>query len=1251
MLKRLELIGFKSFADKTVLEFGPGLTAIVGPNGSGKSNIVDAVRWILGEQSAKSLRGGEMTDVIFHGSPTRRSLGMAEVTLTLDNSRRLLPLDCDEVAITRRVYRDGHGEYLINHQPARLRDIKELFLGSGLGGNSYCIIEQGKVDLFLAASPQERRAFFEEAAGISRFKAKKIEALRKLERVQENLTRLQDIQAEVERQLRSVRQQASKAQRYRELSEQLRNKRVDLSLIDCHAFYSQWQEAQTEGSRLRQRLSQLAEQITQTESALQGLEVELSQRQQTLHQAEEQVAAARQQVATARTTLQHELRAAESLLTEQLRLAHHSAQGDRLLVETERAWQEHLTVCQALRQDATQCRAQAQHWENQVRQVQRELAAQSQQLQQDKTQLMELMREAARWANELVSLQTQHRTLAFHRDKILERQNQATQSLEQLAQESRDLELAERELQTVLQSAQETCQEVRQRRDQTRQHLDQLLQDWTRQKEHRSALAAQAEVLEAWERSWEGVGAGVRQVLQWAAQSSTGQSQVLGLIADLITVSPEYASLIDLALGPRAEAILVHDTQVWHAFVQEIREPLAGPVTFVPFLDAEQVRQRREALLRQVPVNIPCSADGLPDDPDLLACAANLARAGRPEFASLPEQLLHDTLVVRDITAACRLRAWLPGFRFVTMQGQLLEADGSLVLRGDTPTTGLLSRKSALRELRVQLAQCDAQLTQLQPQIEELRQQLHGLEQLDEEAQRELRVLNEQWADLRSRLHQQRQREQALREEWQLGQTELAQMEQELSQLQDDIAQAQQQQHQAELRLQDWHRHLDQLETSVAQLQRQLHEYEQGWRQAQVTLTSAEERLRAAETQLEQARRVLEERRLAARNVAQRYQELQSRIAAAELAALRAGQDWAEAARRQQVYEQEVLALRQRLHAFHQHRHHLQAQLQAYREQHQEQQQRVHQHELHQRELEHRLQELAHRLRDEYDLDLLELYRKWSPPDPLPDRATLEMEIAELKRKIARLGNVNLEALDELAQLEERARTLQTQLHDLREARRSLDEILQRINEESRRAFLATFESVRMHFQELFRKLFGGGQADVVLENPDDPLESGIEIVARPPGKELRSISLLSGGEKTLAAVALLLAIFRSKPSPFCILDEVDAALDEMNIGRFTAVLREFTDQSQFILITHSKKTMTAVDALYGITMQESGVSKPVAVRFEDWPTQDWPTDAASGGSSPLRREATTSNTDAQVPTATIAASQEPATHPATDAA
>ena len=1205
MLKRLELIGFKSFADKTVLEFGPGITAIVGPNGSGKSNIVDAVRWILGEQSAKSLRGGEMTDVIFNGSPTRRSLGMAEVTLTLDNSRRLLPVDSDEVAITRRVYRDGHGEYLINRQPARLRDIKELFLGSGLGGDTYCIIEQGKVDLFLAASPTERRAFFEEAAGISRFKAKKQEALRKLERVQENLQRLHDIHAEVERQLRNVRQQAGKAQRYREWMQQLRDKRVQLSLLDCHETYTQWQQAQVEGDQLRQQLEIFAASVTQAEEAIAQLEQALQQQELRLHQEEETVSQARQGIASARTAAEHESRVAQQLREQTLQLAEQYVHGDRLLASAEQTYQRCQEEYRRCRQEAEQRRTLVAASQQALRQIVDTLADRRRQLQEDKNQLLELMRQAAHWANEVVSLEAQRKSLLAQRERLRDRHTQTSQSLEQIDSESRALERAESEMQNVLAAARQTCQEVRQRRDETRQRIEQLNQALAQLKEQRSAYAAQAEMLQALETSLEGVGAGVRQVLQWAREHDPAGQTIVGLVADLVSVSREYAPIVELALGRTAEAILVRDLRAWEACKAELAATLTGPVTFLPLFSQEEIARRRQALLQQLPVNYPRLPDGLPNHPDLLACAAQLLHASHPELADLPWQLLYHTLVVRDLPAAQQLAALLPGFRFVTLQGELLEADGSLTVRGQGSDTGLLSRKSALRELQQLLADRDEQIAQLQSQIEEQRQQWLRLEQLDEEAQQELRVLMEQAADLRSRLQQQRQRQQSLREEIELGQLELTHLEQELQELARQQQQAQQQQTQTEQQLQAWHKHLEELEAEISQLLHQQQAQEQTLREAQSALAAAEERARSAEHQLQQATRELQERRQTIHSVVAQCQALEERTCVALLAALRAGQEWAEAARRKEEAERRIYECRRMIAELTRQRQTQREQLQALREKWQAQQGLLHQHELRQHDLEHHLQELANRLREEHELDLLELYRQWQPPEVPPDRNALELEISELKRRIARLGNVNLEALDELSQLEERARTLQMQLDDLRAARRSLDEILQRIDRESQQLFLATLESVRGHFQELFRKLFGGGQADIVLENPDQPLESGIEIVARPPGKDLRSISLLSGGEKTLVAVAILLAIFRSKPTPFCILDEVDAALDEMSIGRFTAVLREFTEVAQFIVITHSKKTMTAVDTLYGITMQESGVSKPIAVRFEDWPDEN----------------------------------------------
>jgi chromosome segregation protein len=602
-------------------------------------------------------------------------------------------------------------------------------------------------------------------------------------------------------------------------------------------------------------------------------------------------------------------------------------------------------------------------------------------------------------------------------------------------------------------------------------------------------------------------------------------------------------------------------------------------------------------------VRLPVTAEGIPSHPGVVASAARLVQA-TPELAELPEHLLGDTLVVQDLAVAREIAALTSGFRFVTLRGEILEPNGLLTVGEHHAETGILSRKSELRELRQQAVDLDERIAATERHLGELRAALAQLDSAEQESAQQVQLLGERSADLRSRLTQQRQRHEGLAQELELSQTELQQINAELHTLQQGQQTAELEARQADERSQQLHQRIDATDAALRELDQQRHQGQQSCTAAKVSLAGAEERRSASQARFHRARQdwqqqQAEQRRqqdhLAAQLERQRHSQLTQLQAAGELALACLDKEKAEQElnRLQQDSDRIRLEKQQQIE-----------QSQSARQRWQELQEQAHTAELQLQDHQHRMDGLAARLREEHELDLLELYRDYRPPAQAPDPAAAQEEITELKRKISRLGSVSLDALQELAELETRSQSLQSQHDDLIAAKKALDEIIGKINQDSRKLFSDTFTTIRGHFQELFRKLFGGGMADVVLEDETDLLESGIEIIARPPGKELRSISLLSGGEKTLTAVALLLAIFRSKPSPFCILDEVDAALDEANIGRYTAVLREFLDRSQFIIVTHSKKTMAAADVLYGVTMQESGVSKRVAVRFEDWPDE-----------------------------------------------
>jgi chromosome segregation protein len=1232
MLRRLELVGFKSFADKTEFDFGDGITALVGPNGSGKSNIVDAVRWILGEQSAKSLRGGEMADVIFNGSTSRRSLGMAEVTMTFDNSRRTLAADASDVQITRRVYRSGEGEYLINHQLSRLRDIKELFLGSGAGTDAYSIIEQGRVDVLLQASTRDRRAIFEEAAGISRFKAKKIETLRKLERVDQNVQRLRDIIEEVEKQLRSVKLQAAKAQRYQEYSGRLRDLRIGLGLQEYHQLTEKLHSETAVLEGLKKTLGERAAQAAAWEADMQRLETALSSIDDRLREQEAALAGAREQIKAEETTLGHEWSLAADQETE---LARTRA---RLIELSTRVTSLSEAVTKA-RDELRDAEAQGEVKRQAARTLEQELqtavsrlAELGRQIQADKAEHLEQMRQAARLQNDAVSYKAQVDNLRRERERLRVKTEQATEDLASLDLELQELTEADNKLQARLATARQAQADQRQERERLRARWDEMNDTLSGLRQQRSGLASRVEVLEGLERSHEGLGTGVREVLALlSGQDTTPWGSVVGMIADFLTVRREYAHLIDLALGDWSQRFVVRDAARLAEALSQRTEPFSSRVSFLPLRgvagaaaaassSSNANRLIELSLLNRV--HLPMSGDDTPLHPGVVASADQVVYCEYPDLAELPAQLLGRTLIVHDLASALSIAAYTHGYRFITLQGELLEPDGTLTVGTHHGEMGILSRKSELRELREQEIDLDHRIVAAERELTKLRDHVAELDARAASQQEEIQVLTEQAADLRARLERHRDQRQGLHEEVVLSRDEAQRVEQEITSLAQALEQAQSQAAAAEAQVLALQARIEKADHEVRQREAERQQRQHDFTAARVALAKVEERLTALRAQHQQLENDLGQRHQEHAEAESAQASCISRMAESQRLMLRASAGLARWYVDKETAQRQAAKLMAEREQHRQERSRLAHLAQTLRNEWREQQEQAHARELEVNDVHHRRDTLVDRLRDDYQMNLAQLYKEShaqpvpaeSEPSEPPAIAKVQAsispdaaneEIAELRRKLSRLGSVNLDSLAELNELEMRACTLQTQFEDLTAAKRSLEEIIAKINQDSRRLFTETFATIRGHFQELFRKLFGGGMADVVLEDENDILESGIEIIARPPGKELRSISLMSGGEKTLTAVALLLAIFRSKPSPFCILDEVDAALDEANIGRFTAVLREFLDRSQFILITHSKKTMATADVLYGITMQESGVSKRVSVRFEDWPEDE----------------------------------------------
>jgi chromosome segregation protein len=1188
MLKALELSGFKSFADRTVFAFPPGITVVVGPNGSGKSNVVDAIKWALGEQSVKSLRGSEMADVIFNGSGTRRPMNSAEISLRFDNSSRLLDVDTPEVSITRRLYRSGDSEYLINRQPSRLRDIRDLLSGTGLGSHAYSVIEQGKVDTLLQASSRERRVIFEEAAGISRFKSKKLEALRRLDRVEQNLLRLSDIVDEVDSRLRGVRAQASKARRYQEYTSRLQELRTHVGLVDWRRLTAQLQQYETALGELNDQHQALSTTAESLEAELLETDTEIATVSESIRTSESRNAANRERIAAGESSLNHQRGRAGDLEVEVARYRRQLAALNTRAGDLDHQLQETGQAVEAEEQHRQEIARELAQRERQLTELIARVDQVRGESQQTRADYLKLLRDVADLGNRISALESQVAASRQARERAEARSSELDAQIDGLCQDLRTLRDQKSRFEAELRECRNAREQAETQLEETRGRLDVDQEELAELRQRRSGAAERAAVLEELHRRNEGLSAGVKEVLNQARAGAEGPlAEVCGLVADTFQVSVDMAPLVEIALGDAAQLVLVRRRQPMIAHLRRHAASLSGRVGFV-WLDA-----------------LPGAEPGAEATVDLEGKPGVMGRADRfveaeARYAPLVRRLLGSTWFVETLDRALELASGeARGVRLVTLAGELVEADGTLVVGPRHASASLISRRSELRALREQLAEIEEEVGRVETVVAHRRDQIARQEQQLQKADEARQASADRLAahtqriaaaeERRSQLDQQRD---ALRRELDTLASSHADAVEELERTQLRRQGLESSQAELESRLAAFEQQLDQLGR-----QRQAHLRETT--DAKVELAKSEERLGNLRNRLRQFEESQVERQRSIAEARQQLAQCRDRIEETTTQILATEAEIAELYLRKESFATETVELINQRETLTQKRRQATAEIQKLRNKLRKVEEKLHAKELEAGEIRHQRNSLAGRLREDYGIELADLEE--DPSDEAQrQRDEVQNEIEELRRKINNLGNVNLEALAELQELETRHASLAEQFEDLNRAKTSLQRIIDKINADSRRLFLETLDTVRGHFQRLFRDLFGGGQGDIVLEDEEDVLESGVEIVARPPGKEPRSISLLSGGEKTLTCVALLLAIFRSRPSPFCVLDEVDAALDEANIDRFIKVLRDFLAWTQFIIVTHSKKTMTCANTIYGVTMQESGVSRQVSVRFED---------------------------------------------------
>jgi len=1186
-LRKLIVSGFKSFADKTEFEFDDGISCIVGPNGCGKSNVVDAVKWVLGEQSAKSLRGSEMMDVIFNGSSSRKSAGGASVTLVFNNSEGLLrpkingdTEPSEVVSVTRRLFRSGQSDYLINKVHCRLRDVREMFMDTG---NAYSLIEQGRVEAFLQASQEERRAIFDEAAGINKYKARKKEALRKLERVEQNLLRINDILGEVEKRLRSIKYQAGKARNYQKHSERLKELR---SLYFLSQYHTQWVKRSALQKRLDasiDALSHITARIGQLESAQSAAEVESVDLERTARDLQGRSAALGGQISA-----QHER---SEMLTKRIEELGEQAiltsrRCEEIEAKIERIEEELVSKRSEMSKvEATAIAFQKKHEESAAEhgKEQAEIARLQSQLDDAKAGTIDLLRRTAELHNEIHGLSIRKENLKARRDRLDERTGQIEARMEDLASERAAM-------QSRLDDASNVLSDAREKLDAARNEAVSLKEDEqsTRRKaaqlrEQRSALTSRIETLREMHRKREGLSAGVQRVL--AAREEGKLSFVRGLLPEVLQTDVEHALVIEAALSGSDQQLLVDRLSDVEAHIDELRRAIGedGAVEVLCLDQAEGLQEDSEK----------------PQCPNVIARAADWVRA--PRWADVAvRRVLGNTLVVSDLPDAfATSRALGGGFRFVTLAGDVLESDGRLRIGAANRTSGIVTRGSELRDLRTRRERIDRQIEDLDTRARSLEGELTRLENLQQKLRTVIYEANTERIESQTRTAQLDRELEGLRTEAPLVAADRENMIAEMESAVEAEREAEKSASELERRAAERQAEVDRTDLQITAATRRRDELSGEMTELRIALGRAEEKKRSIEdsiagltAQREQMDRDLTEGRSQIELDRKRRSDAERQLAesARQIDRLYAQHEKLEIESKETHQTQRTIA--ERLEQ-------TRTELSERRKAHEDATSEVNTHRIELSEVDVRIENLITRASEEMQMDLLELYKTYEH-DEERDWDAVETEIGELRGKIERLGNINLDAIAEQDELEKRRGFLIEQLEDVKSTQNQLAELIRRINRQSRQMFTETFSAVRENFQQLFRKLFGGGRADIFLTDPEDVLESGIEILARPPGKELRTLSLLSGGEKTMTALALLFSIFRAKPSPFCLLDEVDAALDEPNTERFSRLLREFNDKSQFVIISHAKRTIGMANVLYGVTMGEPGVSKRISVRFEE---------------------------------------------------
>lgn len=1180
-LQRLQLRGFKTFADRTELEFQPGVTAIVGPNGTGKSNLTDAILWVLGEQSARAVRSQKWEDVIFSGSDERSSLGMAEVILTIDNSDGALPVAYSEVAIARRLFRSGQSEYLLNGAPVRLRDIADLLVDTGLTPDGYSVVGQGDIDAILSAHPEDRRELIEQVAGVRKYQIRRAEAERRLDKTQANLARVRDIVYELKRQREPLEKQAEVARRYRDLDSQL--KRLELSLLALD-----WDRRQEKRGQALNEMENLKITVEGNRARLREIELERERLEAQREEVAEKLEATRERLAVAERQWE---RSRQALALAQQQEQSLGERRERLLPAQKQAGQrrEELSAqiaalaqnMEALREELARLEPEAQAAAEAARaeelrqaQVQRDVAEAAAQAADARRDLALTQRELAAMEGLQADLEERVARLVEQQERLVRRRAELQEQMEALREQARLAQQRSTEHRALWQEAQH---EQGLHRHRLREH---------RQKKgflsaHLAAVESRLAVLTELAEAQEGFGEGPRLIMKAAKEGRLGGP--LGLVGELLEVPRRLEVAAEAGLGPRLQWVLTQDSESAQAAIAYLAEHKAGRVTFLPVDRVlSSVRPgEHQALLR---------------GPGVEGSLKDLLRYPK-RLAHVFETLLEDVLVVEDLDTARSLRSRLRGeARLVTLQGEVLGHFGEVTVGvGDSGMQAGFARKREREELAARLETIRQHLAAMWQAEEEMEARQAEAAERAAALEAEANAAN---AEVQAREIEMRQVADSLR----AALTATEETTQEIERLQEQAHEAAEKAAQAELAGQRLARMLQEQSSRQDNLEGQvvgpevLTDLRARANQAQVALAEGREQLRSIATLRQQA-----EGELARLTEQEQRWESELQEIAAQLAALPGAARESEAEQQRQERQVEALKaeagqwsaqlseLRRVAGEVEQSRREVEALGEEQREE-------LYRAELALTRAEASLEALDTQLREVFGLSLEEA-REARPEDFNEAAARREANI--LRSEIRSLGPVNLSSIEEVERLAAREHYLASQAADLEQARSDLQEVIAEVDAAATEAFLAAFAEVGAAFQDLFEHFFPAGETKLELTLPDQPLLSGVDVLVRLPGKRRQNLLLLSGGERAMTAIALLFAMLKVRPTPFCVMDEIDAAIDASNTDKLVHIIEEFSGQTQFIVITHNPRTMEAAGVLYGVTMRQGGVSRLISVTLE----------------------------------------------------